>query len=66
MQGRYLRHPFPYLSIYPVVGVSLNRYWRYPSDSAVGCERAKKIAKTDPVWKGHHGEAVTTPYGAGV
>jgi hypothetical protein len=35
MQGRYLRHPFPCLSIYPVVEVSPQGYWKYPSLVAV-------------------------------
>jgi hypothetical protein len=35
MQGRYLRHPFLCLSIYPVVEVSLNRYCQCASNSAV-------------------------------
>jgi hypothetical protein len=35
MQGRYLRHPFLCLSIYPVVEVSPQGYWKYPSLVAV-------------------------------
>lgn len=42
MHGRYLRHPFPYLSIFPVVGVSPQRYCQCASIAAGKRLQSKK------------------------
>ena len=61
MQRHYLRHLFPYLSIFPIVRISLYRYCKCATDTA-GKAQSKKpigeralglVAAQEPAQTGH-------------
>ena len=65
MQGHSLRHPSSCLSIFPVVGISPNRYRQCASNSAARSWKTKKPLRLTPVEEPRlMGGA--TPFGVGI